>query len=335
MRIELRLGGWLSVDQRDFSLRKTFALLDGISRDGSVRKAAERLRVSYRSAWGHIVVLEEMFGRRLVIKTRGHGSALTELGSELRDAIGSTLEAFDVLLAQAQQSLAERLTTLLGKPPPKIKIAVSDDPLLMEVLSEMSDVDVTVAGSEEAIEKLRAGSVDAAGFHFGGLGKPKTALFSGVFDDTTIMIHALFDREQGLMLAPGNPLQIRGVQDLGTNNVQFVKRQRGSGTRIWFDRLLAEIGLGSDAIRGYNNEEFTHRAVGGLIASGVADAGMGARSVANRFGLAYSSIGNETYYLAVQASSSNPRIRSIIETVHERSEKMMGYQTTANNTMPA
>jgi putative molybdopterin biosynthesis protein len=82
MTVELRLGGLIKVNGRDIPVGQTLAILDAVAHDRSVSGAAERLGVSYRSAWGRVLVLEEAFGQPLVHKIKGHGSVLTSLGEE-------------------------------------------------------------------------------------------------------------------------------------------------------------------------------------------------------------------------------------------------------------
>jgi molybdate-binding protein len=145
-----------------------------------------------------------------------------------------------------------------------------------------------------------------------------------LFEDSAFEVHPLFEREQGLMLAPGNPLGLSGLSDLATKRVRFVNRQKGSGTRSWFDRLLAQAGLKPAAIRGYEIEEFTHQAVAAVVASGAADAGMGVRVAAARFGLAFLPVGRETYYLATRAGEPHPALPQLLEAAR-RPAAMPGY----------
>jgi molybdate-binding protein len=128
------------------------------------------------------------------------------------------------------------------------------------------------------------------------------------------------------MLAAGNPLGIHGLADLARLRARFVNRQKGSGTRLWFDRLLAEHGLAPADIRGYAGEEFTHQAVAALIASGAAEAGFGARAAAERFGLAFLPLGWECYHLAVSASLPDASFDGLARTLAERAERTSGYR---------
>lgn len=298
MRVELRLGGLITVKGRDLALGKTHALLDGLARERSVSGAAARLGLSYRSAWGQVLALEEILGRPVAVKTKGHGSVLTDFGEALREALAATMAAFEQPLAEEGRGLERRLAALLSTSAARpTRIALSHDPLLLRSLSDLPDVVSIIAGSEDAIAQLCDAEVDAAGFHTGDNG-PTSPPFDRLDRDPALSVVPLFTREQGLMVAAGNPLGIRSVADLARSGARFVNRQRGSGTRAWFDRILSEAGIAPSAIKGYEMEEFTHQAVAALIAAGAAEAGMGVRSLAERFGLGFVPIGQETYHLA-------------------------------------
>ena len=335
IRVDMRLGGLISFpDGEKIALRRSFALLDGIGRERSVRGAADRMGVSYRSAWGQVDALQKAVGDGpLVVKTKGHGSVLTEQGAALRDAFGAALGEFEAPLAQAGQRLARTLSSLFAADarPRRLLLAMSHDPLLLDAIGatvEAGLIEASVVGSAEAASKLRAGSVDVAGLHSGEDGSrlPGTSARDGSLAGQGFRVEPLLRREQGLLLAPGNPLGITSVADLAVCRARFVNRQKGSGTRLWFDRLLAEAGLRPNAILGYEVEEFTHQAVAAVVASGAADAGFGLRAVAERFGLVFVSVGWETYYLAGRdALFGLDPVRSLSKTVQARTAGMPGY----------
>ncbi len=75
-------------------------------------------------------------------------------------------------------------------------------------------------------------------------------------------------RHQGLIVAKGNPLGIRGVLDLARPDVRFINRQRGAGTRILLDHHLKQSGIDPRDVRGYEKEEFTHMAVAVNVLTG-------------------------------------------------------------------
>src|SRR5262249_12549534 len=97
----------------------------------------------------------------------------------------------------------------------------------------------------------------------------------------------------------GNPKSIGSIADLAWTGVRFVNRQRDSGTRLLLDALLAQAGIDSARIEGYENEEHTHAAVAAYVASGLADAGLGIKAASVQFGLGFVPIATERYFFAV------------------------------------
>ena len=110
-------------------------------------------------------------------------------------------------------------------------------------------------------------------------------------------------REQGLIVAKGNPLQIRSLDDLP--RARYVNRQRGAGTRVLLDYELSQRGINPDTIQGYDREEYTHLAVAAAVASGIADCGLGVRNGAVALGLDFVPVSWERYDLVIPVEHLN------------------------------
>jgi len=87
-------------------------------------------------------------------------------------------------------------------------------------------------------------------------------------------------REQGIIIAKGNPKGIQGIADLGKPGLKIVNRALGTGTRLLLDRELEKAGIVGEQIDGYEREFQRHLDVGLEVLSGRADAGPGIRAVA-------------------------------------------------------
>jgi molybdate transport repressor ModE-like protein len=315
MRASLVLGGWLKSASGAVALEPLRQMLDGVAETGSLRGAASRLGLSYRAAWGRLVQVETALGQALVTKTKGHGSSLTPFGRSLLGCLSESRTRLAATLAHEEQQLTLALDRLFRPQPEPARLIASHDPLLVHMAAD-AGFDLTIAGSETAVGRLLGGEADAAGFHHGDSATLATA-FPGLFSGRDVAVHPLFRREQGLIVAAGNPLGIASIADIARLRARFINRQRGSGTRAWLDRLLASAGIPAAEIRGYEVEEFTHQAVAAMVAAGAADAGMGVRIAAERLGLAFLPLGQETYYLAGRANLDHPAIDALLARCRE------------------
>ena len=159
----------------------------------------------------------------------------------------------------------------------------------------------TNVGSLGGLLALQRGETHIAGTH---LLDPATGVYNipdiqrAIPKVAALLVH-LAQREQGIMVAQGNPKSITGLKDLAKNGLRFVNRQSGSGTRVLLDYELKRLRIDASSIAGYEREEFTHMAVGVAIASGLADAGLGVRAAANALGLDFIPVADEEYDLIV------------------------------------
>jgi putative molybdopterin biosynthesis protein len=106
-------------------------------------------------------------------------------------------------------------------------------------------------------------------------------------------------RIQGMMVKGGNPKNITGFKDFTREDVQFVNRQNGAGTRILVDYMLKKEGVDPASVNGYEREMTTHMAVAASVSSGSADVGVGVLSAAKAMGLDFIPIGEEDYDFAI------------------------------------
>ena len=142
--------------------------------------------------------------------------------------------------------------------------------------------------------------------HFGGchLLDPETGEYNLRFvrqylPGRRVILLGFIRRTQGLLVATGNPKGIRGLSDLTRADVAFINRQRGAGTRLLFEHLLAQERIEPAAIRGYTQETYTHLTVAAAIASGQVDCGMGVEAAAAQYGLDFLPIAEERFDLVV------------------------------------
>jgi putative molybdopterin biosynthesis protein len=136
-------------------------------------------------------------------------------------------------------------------------------------------------------------------------GEYNVAYIQKYLPETPVTLVALARREQGLIVQSNNPKEIAELDDLQREDVRYINRQRGSGTRLLFDHLLNSSGISPDTINGYQHEEYTHLTVASAIASGKVDCGMGIRAAASALGLGFIPMESERYDLVVPTAILN------------------------------
>jgi excisionase family DNA binding protein len=106
-------------------------------------------------------------------------------------------------------------------------------------------------------------------------------------------------REQGIIMARGNPKAIHDVSDLGREGIKVANRPEGTGTRLLLDRALQKLGIKGSDIDGYGNEFRSHLDVAVEILTGKADAAPAIKPVASLLGLDFISLRWERYDLLI------------------------------------
>jgi putative molybdopterin biosynthesis protein len=197
-------------------------------------------------------------------------------------------------------------------------------------------ISTTNVGSLGGLGALKRREAHLAGSH---LLDPKTGAYNlpdirRLLPRTKVRVVTLVRREQGLMVAPGNPKGIRSLKDLARPDVTFVNRQPGAGTRVLLDSRLRKLRLDPKRIRGYEREEHTHMAVAVAVRSGLADAALGIKSAAAALGLDFLPIEVEDYDLVLlrDFAGSEPGQR-LLEAVRSDAfraavAKLPGYDTS-------
>jgi putative molybdopterin biosynthesis protein len=156
-------------------------------------------------------------------------------------------------------------------------------------------------GSVGGLVALGRGEAHLAGSH---LLDPQTGEYNLSYirkhlPETSVMVVGLVRRWQGLILSSGNPKEIQNLQDLAREDVTFVNRQRGAGTRVLLDYQLSQLDLEPSVIRGYEREEFTHLAVAAAVAAGRVDCGLGIQAAAVALELDFVPLFSERYDLVI------------------------------------
>jgi molybdate-binding protein len=219
---------------------------------------------------------------------------------ELADAGAISLQPRRAARVTAGGALAAR-GVLRGTAP--FRLAGSDDPALSLLMAGVADAiaPVGASGSYRGLAALWSGRADGAALHLRHRDGEYNAPFArGLLAGREPVLVHLWRREQGLIVAAGNPRGIERIADL--RGVRVARRPTGTGTRTLLDRLLLEAGMDPDAIAGPAVE--LHLDVALAVATGEADAGLGLRSAASRLELDFVPLGWEPFQVATTRAES-------------------------------
>jgi molybdate-binding protein/DNA-binding PadR family transcriptional regulator len=270
--------------------------IDGVlsAREGELRGARERWRGE-------------------VVRARASGDAGRVL---IAEAAARQVEAGLAPLGLAR-SLAARDPRRKTVGPARLTIAASDDPLLMH-LASLAGITVDLRGSLGGLTAVTRREADAAGAHLLDLqsGEYNTPFLRHLAPEEEILVIALAMRETGVMLAPGNPRDIRDLRDLARPGIGLINRPQGTGTRLLFFARLRQAGVDPHALLGWERTAATHDAVAACVATGIVDAGPGIRAAAEAWGLAFLPLGVERYDLVMpRRVHESPGGRALMDTL--------------------
>jgi len=224
----------------------------------------------------------------------------------------------------------------------KSVVALVSHDLAIELLANRDEAGVNlaaaVAGSLDSLIGVRQGLADLAGCHLldADSGEYNIPYARHLFPDRDVMVVTVAHREQGLILAPGNPLGIRAFGDIAEKEARFANRNRGSGTRMWIDRQLAHGQQAAANIIGYDESPAdTHTEIARLIAAGEADVGVGIAAAAERYGLDFVPLFHERYDLVIpEEIYRTQEVERLVDVLHNKAfrhsvNKIRGYDSRA------
>ncbi|NMM38318.1 MAG: helix-turn-helix transcriptional regulator [Glaciimonas sp.] len=294
-------------------------LLTSIQKTGSISQAARTIGLSYRYAWGLLREVEKLFGDALMDKGRGRGTSLTPLAEKLIWADRRITARLSPMLESLSSELERELNKMATGQSKTIRLHASHGFAVAALLNDFNDAklpfELLYRNSTDAVAALSRRECDLAGFHvpLGDFERPAVALYAQWLNPKTHCLIHLAIRSQGLFVAPGNPKGIRRLHDLTKNDVRFVNRQVGSGTRMLLELMLTGESISPNDINGFESAEFTHSAIAAYIASGMAEVGFGVQTAAQRFGLDFIPLVRERYFFALPvAALDDPLIQQVI-----------------------
>ena len=317
-------------------------LLQAVAEHGSISGAARALGLSYRHVWGALKRWEEQLGGELIIWGKGQSAQLSEFGTKLLWAERQAQARLAPQIAALHADLERAFAVAFDPQAHVLTLYASHDDALAALRAHAATpgrtgglhLDIRFTGSVDAIRALNEGRCTLAGFHTveNAQADSLTArTYQPLLQPGLHKVIGFAQRTQGLIVAPGNPLQLKSLADVARTGARFVNRPLGSGTRVLVDELLAHHGLAAGALAGYASDEPSHTAVAQAVAAGAADVGMGIELAARARGLGFVPLVHERYHLAcLKASLDQPAtlaLRTLLQTPDwlEQMAELPGY----------
>jgi len=235
------------------------------------------------------------------------------------------IEAGDEVEVKLLKSLSNIKETL---------VSIGSHDLIMDIIADMIKLVSGHVGSMGGILSMKRGECHIAPIHLLDMntGEYNISYVKKYFLGNKMAIIKGVKRLQGFIVEKGNKNDIKDFTDLLRQDIVFVNRQRGAGTRILLDYFLNKNNIDPADIKGYDREMTTHMAVATAVKTGSATTGLGIYSAAKALDLEFVSVGYEDYdFLVTQESLNDERIKEFIETLKsdEFKERVMalgGYE---------
>ncbi|MEI6857354.1 molybdopterin biosynthesis protein [Psychrilyobacter sp.] len=233
--------------------------------------------------------------------------------------------------------LGEEVEIKLLKPLSSIKKSIvvigSNDPI-MDRISDSVRLSLSHVGSFGGILALKKKETTIAPIHIldSKSGNYNIDILNKYFPSGDVVLIKGIKREQGLIIPKGNPKKIKGIEDLTRNDLIFMNRQKGAGTRILLDYSLEKLGINNNDIQGYEREVTTHLAAAMSVKSSTCDLTLGVKSAADILDLDFILVDYEDYDFAVLKDSlEDERVLKFIEYIKSEDfskevENIPGYK---------
>lgn len=198
-------------------------------------------------------------------------------------------------------------------------------------------------GSQGGLMALRRGEAHIAGSHLldPETGEYNLSYLEQYLPGVAVKLVGFVRREQGLIARRGNPKRICSLQDLARDDVTFINRQRGAGTRVLLDFHLNSMRIAPNQVHGYDDEEYTHLGVAAAVASGRADCGLGIPAAAQALELDFVPLFHERYDLVIpRVHAESVLLRPLFELLESQLfqnaiQSLPGYDTGIMGTIIA
>lgn len=214
-------------------------------------------------------------------------------------------------------------------------VSIGSHDMVMDIVGDMMKVSSAHVGSLGGIVSMKKKEAHIAPIHLldEDTGEYNVSYVQKYFPGGGMSLIKGVQRIQGLIVPKGNPKKILSLKDLARQDVVFVNRQRGSGTRIFLDYQLGKENISPENIVGYDLEYNTHMDIAQGVKSGNADVGLGIASAAYALGLDFVELADEEYdFLVYRDSLEDNEVKTFVELLNSekfkaRVSEISGYKT--------
>ncbi|MDP3078541.1 helix-turn-helix transcriptional regulator [Bradyrhizobium sp.] len=229
---------------------------------------------------------------------------------------------------------------MIAEDPPPIVGGSQDDLLEWTLRESGSGLASLTEGTARGVERLLRGEVIAAAVHFhsedvAAEDSNIAALraMPGLHDAVLV---GMVRREQGLLVPPGNPKQLRSLADVLASGEQMAVRQQGAGAQMLLDVLLTRAGAGPKDLRRLEPPCLTGPDLAAAVRAGKADCGIATRAAAKSAGLDFVPLLWENFDLLMrQRSYFRPPIQALIGFLGDKRLKQRAAELTGYDAAPA
>ena len=191
--------------------------------------------------------------------------------------------------------------------------------------------------SSQSLKLLKEGCVHIAGTHLRdeSSGESNLPEIGRMFPRNAVAVITFAVWEEGIVTAPGNPKNIKAIDDLARRDVSIVNREKGAGCRALLDSRLNLLKIDPKSVRGYNRVAPGHLQAAWQVQSGQADCCIATRAAARVFGLGFVPLVSERYDLAIRRQHLDmPSIQILLDTLNRSNyrrelESLGGYDARA------
>ena len=207
--------------------------------------------------------------------------------------------------------------------------------LLRHLQREGVEAVVAYRNSSQSLDLLKQSLIHVAGSHLRdeATGESNLPVVRKHFSKGSVAVISYAIWQEGIVIARGNPKNIKGIEDLTRKNVVIVNREPGAGSRFLLDSHLRRVGIAPRAVKGYQDIAAGHLPAAWQVKNGRADCCLATKTAACVFGLDFIPLESERYDLVIRKQNlSHPGVQILLETLGRTAfrrelEGLGGYDT--------